>query len=369
MITRIYIHNFRTLVDFTVKLSEINLFMGPNGCGKTSVFDAVRLLQSFLRGDCRVDKAFEKRDITCWAQKSEMRIELDLSLPEGDFTYAIHIEYVNYENDCLIKEESLYVDGKPLFQREQNYVQTYTDDHVAESPFPVGLSLSALVMIAVSPDTKKLAAFKYQTGLLVVAGINPFAMEANSREEDQTLDNDMRNFTSWYRKLMAKNPEKVGDVVKALRNGPMPDFLYYSFDDAGQDVKTFNVHFSAPNASDYKMNFGRLSAGQKVLIVLYILMFGVKGDGICLFLDEPENFVMLREIQPWLAEFRDVHGTAFRQLTLISHHPHVIDEVGVSDSQWFFRDNGGATQLKDYTPILDDSPLALSEHVAMGNFE
>lgn len=368
MITRIYIHNFRTLEDFTVKLGEVNLFMGANGCGKTSVFDAVRQLQSFLRG-ASVGDAFKKRDITCWAQKKEMRIELDMSLPEGEFTYAICVEYVDGDEEGYIKEESLKADGTMLFRRDLKESELFNDKGDSCSPFLFDRRISVLPIFMEQPGHTKLITFRRQMSQIVTAAINPFAMEANSRQEDRVLASDMSNFVSWYRKIMVKNPDKVGDVFKALRDGPMPDFRYYSFDDVGQDVKTFNVHFSAPEAPDYTINFARLSLGQKVLIVLYILAFGIKGSCVSLFLDEPDNFVMLREIQPWLAMLRDAKGDAFRQLTLISHHPQLIDGVGVHSSQWFFRDNGGKTQLKDYTPILDGSSLALSEHIVWGNFE
>lgn len=369
MITRIYIHNFRTLEDFTVKLGEVNLFMGANGCGKTSVFDAVRQLQSFICGDCNVDDAFKKRDITCWAQKKEMRIELDMSLPEGEFTYAICVGHVDGDEEWQVTDESLKADGEMLFCRDlEGTLLCYdTGDRCLFPPFDTRTSI--LPIFREQPDNTKLIAFRRQMSQIVTAAINPFAMEVNSRQEDKVLASDMSNFVSWYRKIMVKNPDKVGDVFKALRDGPMPDFRYYSFDDVGQDVKTFNVHFSAPEAQDYTINFGRLSLGQKVLIVLYILTFGIKGSCVSLFLDEPDNFVMLREIQPWLAMLRDAKGESFRQLTLISHHPQLIDGVGVHGSQWFFRDNGGKTQLKDYTPILEGSSLALSEHIVWGNFE
>ena len=50
MLKRIYIDNFRCLVDFDLSLDEINLFLGPNGSGKSTVFDVLRKIQAFISG-------------------------------------------------------------------------------------------------------------------------------------------------------------------------------------------------------------------------------------------------------------------------------------------------------------------------------
>ena len=48
MLKRIYIDNFRCLVDFELELDEVNLFVGLNGSGKSSVFDLLRKIQGFV---------------------------------------------------------------------------------------------------------------------------------------------------------------------------------------------------------------------------------------------------------------------------------------------------------------------------------
>jgi AAA15 family ATPase/GTPase len=48
MLKRIYIDNFRCLVNFELNFDSINLFLGGNGSGKSTVFEALRKLQSLL---------------------------------------------------------------------------------------------------------------------------------------------------------------------------------------------------------------------------------------------------------------------------------------------------------------------------------
>jgi predicted ATP-dependent endonuclease of OLD family len=63
MITRLYIDNFRCLVNFELRLDETNVLLGPNGTGKTSVLDALRRIQALVARGARVDEEFRRR--TC----------------------------------------------------------------------------------------------------------------------------------------------------------------------------------------------------------------------------------------------------------------------------------------------------------------
>ncbi|MDF5710119.1 MAG: AAA family ATPase [Nostoc sp. S4] len=55
MLKRIYIDNFRGLVNFEVNFDSINLFLGGNGTGKSTVFEVLRRIQTFVNGDRKVD--------------------------------------------------------------------------------------------------------------------------------------------------------------------------------------------------------------------------------------------------------------------------------------------------------------------------
>ncbi|MEW6349418.1 MAG: AAA family ATPase [Thermodesulfobacteriota bacterium] len=58
MIKRIYIDNFRCMVNFELALGPMNLLLGNNGTGKSTVFDVLWRLRSFLAGDGGVASFF-----------------------------------------------------------------------------------------------------------------------------------------------------------------------------------------------------------------------------------------------------------------------------------------------------------------------
>jgi hypothetical protein len=89
----------------------------------------------------------------------------------------------------------------------------------------------------------------------------------------------------------------------------LPGFESLDLRSAGANLRTLAVRFNDSQTSSpgcgFSLAFGELSDGQRVLICLYALLnFAVGGSG-SLFIDEPENYIAIPEIQHWLMEIRD----------------------------------------------------------------
>ena len=65
MLRRLYVDNYKCLVDFDLPLRELSLLLGPNGAGKTSVLDVVFALRQVLEGVAGItdDEAFPHEDL------------------------------------------------------------------------------------------------------------------------------------------------------------------------------------------------------------------------------------------------------------------------------------------------------------------
>jgi predicted ATPase len=146
----------------------------------------------------------------------------------------------------------------------------------------------------------------------------------------------------------------------------IPGFDSFSLKEAGE-AKVLKVLFDAPGSQKRPMafDFSELSDGQKVLAALYALLFLLKDEGYSLFLDEPDNFVALREIQPWLTALMDACGDSIEQAILISHHPEIIDHLALRSGRWFDRDNNGPARVTHH-PKAQVEGLTASETVARG---
>ena len=88
MIKRLYVDNYKCLVNFDLPLQELSLLLGPSGVGKTSVLDIVYALRQLLSGDAKVTDrdVFPNRTLTRWQSRNLQVFELDVLLEPETYT-------------------------------------------------------------------------------------------------------------------------------------------------------------------------------------------------------------------------------------------------------------------------------------------
>ena len=102
-----------------------------------------------------------------------------------------------------------------------------------------------------------------------------------------------------------------------------------------------------------------------LLVALYSLIH-LAPSQTSLFLDEPDNYLALREIQPFLAKIEEQCGDTLAQAVILSHHPVTVDDMAGASGRWFYRDGGinPVRVSKEPEQVIDG--LALSEIMARG---
>lgn len=365
MLTRLYVDNFRCLVNFELKLGRLNLLLGENGSGKSTVFEVLHRLRGFVGGDWKVEAAFPPGDLTRWQSTGVQRFELDLALGSETYAYRLVVEHDANRRRTRVKEERLALGGRALFEFVDGDAQLFRDDFSVGPKYPFDWTQSGVGALHERSDNKKLTRFRREMARLVIAQANPSAMGSESRREERTLSRSMDNFASWYRYLSQEQQAALPAIFAELGK-VLPGFRGFSIKEAGEDVRVLKVLFDQEpaNGRSVLFDFSELSDGQRVLIALYALLYGLRGEGASLFLDEPENYVTLREIQPWLATLAELAGEGLEQAVLISHHPEVVDYLAASGGIWFERDNGPARV--SYGPPTGADGLRASEAMARG---
>ena len=81
--------------------------------------------------------------------------------------------------------------------------------------------------------------------------------------------------------------------------------------------------------------------------------------------DEPDNFLSLREIQPWLMAADDIAEENHGQVLIISHHPEIINQWAPSSGVQLVRDGAGPVRVERFHSD-PASCLAAAELVARG---
>jgi len=365
MLKRLYANNYRSLVNFEVNFNELTLLMGPNGGGKSTIFDLLYKIRHLLVDNAKISEVFPPGDLTAWVNKTEQSFELDVEGKDGLFSYKLVIAHNPDLKKQRVELEHLLLDGKPLFEFKQGDVKLYHDDHEPGPVYSFDWSVSALATIVPRSDNKKLTWFKKWVEMLFVLSLQPKAMSSESAEESDWLNRDGTNFASWYRYISQEHQDKIFQLTQQLRD-TIPGFHAFKLEQAGKH-KIMKVGFTdeEQSSSPIYFDFEQISDGQRVLIVLYSLLLGLKDLGHTVFLDEPENYVSLAEIQPWLMALNDACGDGFPQAVLISHHPELIDYLGQECGKWIEREPLGPTRVKKMPEQIDED-LKLSEQVARG---
>lgn len=357
MIRKIYIDNFRCLSNFEIKPYSCQLWLGDNGSGKSSVLDAVRNIQRVLSGK-EVRRIFEAQSLTAWDKRREQTFRLAVDHEQGLFEYKLIVEQRAHDsNEAVIKHEELQWKGQSFYLFDGSDVHLYRiNSYTAEveegTSFPARGGRSMLATIDARDDNKPLVSFREAvTGWLLVQPL-PTGMSHLAAAESSYLESHCGNFASWYRHILQENP-KIAYKANEQLGEVLPGFEQLKMKEAGDARKLLAV-FRIDNV-EYDFDFSQLSDGQRQLIALYTLLEALRCGFVgTLFIDEPDNNVTLREIQPWINTLRDICDENGPQAVVISHHPEIIDIMGKGEEVWFHRANGGPVQTDTYptTPGL-----------------
>ena len=377
MIGRFYADNFRCLTNFELELDQINIFLGPNGSGKTSVFDALRKIQNLIVRGARIEDEFPQRDLSCLRSDNQVQqFELEIVVDQENFEYMLKMKHNLDRNRMWIDQEILSHNKKPLFVHEKGITRLYRDDYGRESSYQFDLMRSGIGFLHAHPDNKKLTRFKTElTNTIIVSPCPPlFKSESSTiaRTEPAFFDPLMQNFVEWYWSVAQKN---IGSVVRLFEKlkEVLPGFDSLSMVESGESARVLKAAFHSL-AGDQRLNrysFSQLSDGQRFLVALYSLLHLVEDDHLAeghrrsLFIDEPDNYLSLREVQPWLAQVVDACGEALEQAVIISHHPMTIDYLAGAKGRWFSRDGEGPARVGN-KPKSNTGDLSLSEAIARG---
>lgn len=340
MITRIYANNFRCLVAFEAAFDSFGVLCGPNGAGKSSLFDALRLLRNLGTGDALLGGTGEQDiaglEFTKWLDSTVQEFELDLNVDKHAFKYVIHIEQkADFEKPRIVHESAL-CDRKALFERDLEGVRFQKSDG-SQTGFPLDWRQAALAAIQPRGSIGKLAMLQEEVAKVLILRPNPRVMDRESKAEARHPDLSMINLTSWYRSL-AQEQEWTDALRDALRD-VWPDFRSFKLVEVGLNTKALQLRFESAGSKPVVLFLDQLSDGERALIGLYMVRAAMEtGAARTVFLDEPDNFVGLPELQPWVLSMRELLDEQ-HQLILISHHPEILANSGEANGRYLWRDH------------------------------
>jgi predicted ATPase len=341
MITRLYVNNFRCLLAFETNFKPFGLLCGPNGAGKSSVFDALKLIRDLATGESSLGgdgpQDIPSLEFTAWNTSTIQEFELNVTAEGHEFEYLLHIEQVSTDKKPRIVRERATCDKRELYDRNLEGVRFLKSTGIA-SGFPLDWRQAALGSIQAIGERRDIGILQEALAKLLILRPNPRAIEHESKAEAQYPSLYMDNLLSWYRFL--QQAQDWTDSLRESLRDVWPDFKSFRLVDVGRNVKALQLRFGAESdRAATTLYFDQLSDGEKALICVYMVRAALATGAVqTILIDEPDNYIGLPELQPWVLSLRELLDPD-HQAILISHHPEILDNVSEEAGRYLWRDN------------------------------
>jgi ABC-type lipoprotein export system ATPase subunit len=378
MIRTIKATNFRCFENFKIELGRQACLLGDNGSGKSTLLDVVRRLRTLVVEQGDVGAEFPDSTRTRWIKELRQSFEIVLSVGGRTFEYAIEIEHRDpthvgdsRQANRIVAETLSVADDAGTTTRlyasklvdGELVAALHRDDGSRGPDVMVNWSRSGIGWLDRRRDNQRLWQFKDLLSRVLVVRPTPSLMVAECKGQEARLAFDLRNFGAWYRHKAQESPSTITRLHLLLQK-LWPHFVELRVQFVGSESAVLLTAWkSGSGHGRVEFTFDELSDGQRALIAVYALMAAAQDEEATLFLDEPDNYVALAEIQPLLFALED---EAALQTVVVSHHPEVIDRLAVEHGVLFLRPTGGNVETRAFSEGVGDSPLRASEIVARG---
>ena len=136
MIKRLYIDNFRCMVNFEYRPGRMELLLGENGTGKSTVFEVLQQIQTVVVHGAPAEGFNWRRGdaLTAWDTRSDQRFELDIEGNSGIYVYTLTVERDQSGERSRITDERLTYNDHDLYYFDGGDAHLFRDDFSWPAP-------------------------------------------------------------------------------------------------------------------------------------------------------------------------------------------------------------------------------------------
>lgn len=379
LIKRINIDSYKSIVNDTIELGRINVFIGVNGCGKTNILEALATVGAERGNDLTFDGLYSRGvriarpdlvlssfletsqkssiDISLVLERENFTDEYKCSLTPTDIT-DIYTKWINLAEEELypellinrinkISNDNPNITGRDLMLKINEFISVkglkkdrYFDELLSEYAI---YDLNTKSLRGISPaDSKKTPLGINGEGLdLLIASLN---------NTERTRLNKCLIFFDWLEEIVADKDEKL--KTKGLKPGRSISNLYFK----DKYMKKSNNTFSAENSNEGVLH-----------VLFYLALFISAKTPKLLAIDNIETALNPRLCQTLIAELVKLSVETGRQALITTHNPAILDGLNLLDDQQrlfeVYRDGQGRTKTRriKFKNDLSDKKFKLSE--------
>ena len=357
MLTRLYIDNFLCFSNFELRLESLTLLLGENGSGKTSIIELIDRIRRFVIGGTDIDAFAPSSTLTRWDSRNDQKFTLAATVEDEEFEYELVIRHTDDRMKRKVLTERLASKGDTLFLfDEEAVVHLHNNAGDERATMPFDWSQSSLGRMQERQENTRLFRFRNWLKNIQLARPDPRYVHSRSEMSKSSIKPDLSDFAAWLRGHFETGPQGPAALDNALK-GVLEGFETLLNQDLGGSLRRLQARFRlAGDESDAKpidFSFEELSDGQRQLVMLYALLLLGFDSGRTLMIDEPDNFLALSEIQPWLNRLEEQREDKGGQVILVSHHPEVLNQVAIDHGTWLWREGCDPVRARRFSEIAD----------------
>ena len=365
-LTRLTAKRYRSLRDESIGLRDLNLFIGANASGKSTILDALRFLREGVQARDFRAPVFSRGGIVhlAWKGEEAQRVELAVRLENGDKTYEWSIRLVRngyeFQVEEDIEEVPYLAPPVPLLRAEKGEGWWWSGDQRKRVPLKQGPTSCALAAAAADASfpARDVAEFVRRWGFF---DPNPFLLRRDWTGLDSGgLDHYGRNLGETLYALKTSSPETLDRIrlatqaVVGLPSSIEPreseDRFYFVQDEPG-------LRFS--------VNQMGVSSGTLRILALMTALFGEPETNL-IGIEEPENYVHPTALSSFVEHLQCARERV--QFMVTTHSPLLLNFLDEPAAVSVVRrsDDGATTVVKEKNPdgvrkALDASGFRLGE--------
>jgi predicted ATPase len=350
MITGLGITNFKNLARIPTREDEdyvwfgpLNVLIGPNGCGKSSLLQAIDFLRAFFRSSVEVylkERGWDYRDLPNlrqtrksihWSVKAELDSDAN-GTGAGKYEYHVSLQPRRYLG---VGYEGLFytpaggtVEGL-LIRRGRRCIllnrQTRQEEKTANPRLPASL-LSTMDPEKDQERYPEVLRFRaWVEGFRSYLIWDPKVLRYPDRGRHDEIGPSGEHLASVIGRLKDKKPRDFARLVKRLRR-LFPTLSDISVSGRGWGWRTIRLHES--DGGEVAFNSQQMSDGVLRLLAVTSMLYLEKIPTVITF-EEPENGVhpqLVREVIQILRELTQRKPPHRCQVFFSTHSPYVLDE-------------------------------------------
>jgi predicted ATPase len=364
MLKKIEVDNFKSLNNFVFKLSNINVIIGRNGCGKTTILQALDFIKNFAIKD--LDIYLEERE---W-KPSELKSQFK---PGGYIRFEVEYELLNREiiiwkfelnpkksDETIefIRESIIRKSDKKTLMEYDNAKggKRYNNNSGSFEIIPtMNFKSSILKSINIEnsdnlinyPELVELKRYFLNSDSFELMATDK--MRKNSRGTADSIGLGGEKISTFIHSMKASNKEELKKMLKKYFN-------------VSRDIKTYVKGKPGWVYMDIIENYGSktLEIKQSHISdgVLRLIGFAAIAE-----IEKKEGFVLLDEIEDGISpkiaslvvrDLEDMVKNSSRQLFVTTHSTMMMDYFNEENVIFLWRDSDGAVYNRK---ITDNSKL------------